>query len=108
MHMRDLLGGLVLFLLLAEASRNVIWVANFTDAQMQQNAVSQIAEQGQQQQLNVPSLCQSVEPECKDGLTVTCKTGNYIGCDCNYIRQCRPEVLNCVRSNKTHTVSCGF
>ncbi|CAK9207117.1 unnamed protein product [Sphagnum troendelagicum] len=108
MHMRDLLGGLVLFLLLAEASRNVIWVANFTDAQMQQNAVSQIAEQGQQHQLNVPSLCQSVEPECKDGLTVTCKTGNYIGCDCNYIRQCRPEVFNCVRSNKTHTVSCGF
>ncbi|CAM6039789.1 unnamed protein product [Sphagnum compactum] len=108
MHMRDLLGGLVLFLLLAEASRNVIWVANFTDAQMQQNAVSQIAEQGQQQQLNVPSLCQSVEPECNDGLTVTCKTGNYIGCDCNYIRQCHPEVLNCVRSNKTHTVSCGF
>jgi hypothetical protein len=54
------------------------------------------------------AVCQSVEPECKDGLTVTCKTGNYIGCDCNYIRQCRPEVLNCVRSNKTHTVSCGF
>jgi hypothetical protein len=53
----------VLFLLLAEASRNVIWVANFTDAQMQQNAVSQTAEQGQQQQLNVPS-CKSLPDSC--------------------------------------------
>jgi hypothetical protein len=45
----------------------VIWVANFTDAQMQQNAVSQIAEQGQQQQqqqqLNVPS-CKSLPDSC--------------------------------------------
>jgi hypothetical protein len=53
-------------------------------------------------------VCQSAEPVCKEGFTVTCKTGNHSGCDCNYIHLCHPNVSECFQTNVSHTKSCGF
>jgi hypothetical protein len=54
------------------------------------------------------SVCQSPEPKCKDGFKVKCEIGDHIGCDCNYIHMCYENVSRCVRTNITHTDSCGF
>jgi hypothetical protein len=105
MHVRDLLGGLVLFLLLAEASRNWSWIAQLSRVQNQEIAESQSVEEVQ---ALIPPLCQSAEPVCKEGFTVTCKTGNHSGCDCNYIHLCHPNVSECFQTNVSHTKSCGF
>jgi hypothetical protein len=105
MHVRDLLGGLVLFLLLAEASRNWSWIAQLSRVQNQEIAESRSVEEVQ---ALIPPLCQSAEPVCKEGFTVICKTGNHSGCDCNYIHLCHPNVSECFQTNVSHTKSCGF
>jgi len=106
MHIRDFLGGLVLFLLLAEASRNWMWVSQYGQTQIQEITEARIVEEFQE--ATDPLLCQSPEPKCKDGFKVKCEIGDHIGCDCNYIHICYANVSRCVRTNITHTDSCGF
>jgi len=114
---RDVFGCLLLLLVITEAGRKWVAVSDLSTTQTKEvetthdDTIHQVARRlltpakpGSQ----IPALCQTPEPECEEGVSVTCMHPSLIGCDCNFIKLCYPNASRCSRFNSTHTVPCGF
>lgn len=116
-HARDVCGCLLLLLVFTEAARKWSFVQNLSNANSNQMvvthdpAIHQVSRRllvpDVKSGYRIPALCR-VKEICDEGVGVTCVHGNVVGCSCEFIGACYPQVYRCSRFNSTQTEPCGF